>query len=338
MKRAGNLISQITEYENLLLAFWKARKGKDGRPEVEEYRSNLNARLRELKVQILNAKTNVGNYHYFTIYDPKERMICAASFQERVLHHALMSVCHPVFEDFQLCHSYATRLNKGTYAALTEAKRNQNKYGWFLKLDVRKYFDSIDHGVLKSLLTRRFKDKIVLRIFDQIIDSYHTGDGIGLPIGNLTSQYFANYYLAFADRLVKHQLKMPGYIRYMDDMVLWHNDKKVLITAGKKLSEFLDKELKLELKPWCLNKTHHGLNIVGYKVYPEYIRLNNRSKKRFVQKMKSYWQNVETGIWTQQEYQEHVLPLLAFTKHASTHAWRSTVLQNIGESSGALSA
>ena len=330
MKRANHLMSRIADPDNLRLAFWKAQRGKHGKREVEHFRKNLDARLLLLRRQIQTARIDVGHYHYFTIYDPKERVICAASFPERVLHHALMNVCHEVFENFQIWDSYATRLGKGTYAALYRAYAFQKRYRWFLKLDVRKYFDSIDHVVLQKLLQRRFKERRLLSVFEQIISSYETAPGKGVPIGNLTSQYFANYYLAYADRLVKEQLKVRAYVRYMDDMVLWGDDKALLKEAGRALQQFLRDVLQVELKVWCLNKSIHGLNFVGYRLFPDDIKLNNRSKRRFIQKMKTYWQKAESGVWTQKEYQNHILPVLAFAEHASTRALRKKVIENIG--------
>jgi len=212
----------------------------------------------------------------------------------------------------------------------------KKKYQWFLKLDVRKYFDSIDQKVLLELLHRRFKEKRLLAIFGQIIHSYEVSQGKGVPIGNLTSQYFANYYLAYADRLVKEVLKIPAYVRYMDDMVLWHNDKDALKKAGKALQLFLKNTLQLTLKEWCLNRVQHGLSFVGYRVFPDVIRLNNRSKRRFISKMKAYWYKVESGEWSQKEYQNHVLPLLAFADHAETKALRKKIVKEIGESSRVL--
>ena len=156
-KRIGFLINDIADPDNLRLANWKSRKAKDDKPEVIEYQKNLDANLLSLRNDLLNGSVEVGNYHYFTIYDPKERVICAAPFGQRVLHHAIMNVCHPVFERFQIYDSYATRLGKGQYAALERAKVYSHKYQWFCKLDVRKYFDSIDHDVLYTLLNTKLK-------------------------------------------------------------------------------------------------------------------------------------------------------------------------------------
>ena len=164
-KRIGFLMPYIADPDNLRLAFWKARKGKEIKEEVIDFRKYLDKNLVSLRNELLNGTEEVGNYYYFTIHDPKERVICAAPFRQRVLHHAIMNVCHPIFERFQIFDSYATRVGKGQYAALERAKIYSAKYQWFCKLDVRKYFDSIDHEVLYQQLTTKFKDPYLLDLF-----------------------------------------------------------------------------------------------------------------------------------------------------------------------------
>lgn len=331
MKRTGNLIHKIADFENLQLAFYKAHKAKIEKLEVIAYCQHLDTNLHILQSQILSGEVEVGNYHYFTIYDPKERQICAASFPERILHHALMNVCHPVFEQQQIFDSYATRKDKGTYAALHRAEYFQSSFKWFLKLDIRKYFDSIDHEILFKLIQRKIKDRYVLQIFRKILLSYETTAGKGLPIGSLTSQYFANYYLSFADRYIQQELKIQAYARYMDDMVLWSNDKSILVNAKEKITEFLMDELSLCLKTNTLNSNIHGLSFLGYRVFNDKTTLNRRSKNRFIEKAKQYENNLNTNKWTQEEYQRHILPLLAFTSHAETKGLREKVFRSSGE-------
>jgi retron-type reverse transcriptase len=323
MKRENNLISLIAEPDNLRLAFWKARKSKEGKMEVAYFRKFLDKNLLTLRNELLSGNVQVGQYHYFTIYDPKERKICAATFRERVLHHALMNVCHANFEKYQIFDSYASRLGKGTYATLERASVFQYQYKWFLKLDVRKYFDSIDHAILKQLLVKRFKDKVLLQIFFQIIDSYQTLECKGLPIGNLTSQYFANHYLALADHYIKEKLQASAYVRYMDDMVIWSNDKNMLLKIGKDFQSFIKTELSLTLKPFCLNSTDKGLPFLGYMLFPKTVLLKNSSRKRFKAKLKQYTYKLNNAEWNQAEYQAHVLPLIAFAKHANTFNLRT---------------
>ena len=330
MKRAGNLIEQIADMDNLYLAFYKARKGKDAKPDVIAYRKDLDIHLRNLQAEILSGCVQVGDYHFFTIYDPKERQICAASFSERVLHHALMNICHPIFERLQIFDSYATRKHKGTHAALHRAERHQYKYGWYVKMDVRKYFDSIDQEILFALIQRKIKDKVVLRIFKKIIASYETTAGKGLPIGNLTSQYFANYYLSFADRYVHQELKISAYVRYMDDMVMWSNDKAKLSLAQDKLMHFLSAKLSLKLKINVLHQCQHGLSFLGFRIFPTKTKLNKRSKKRFVQKVKEYEMLLNRNQWTQEEYVRHILPIVANVRYADTIGLRRKLFENIG--------
>ena len=271
MKRENNIISLVADPDNLRLAFGKARKAKEGKIEVAEFRKSFDENLITIRNELLSGNVQVGNYHYFTIFDPKERLICAAKFRERVIHHALMNICHTNFEKYQIFDSYASRIGKGTYVALDRATIFQKKYKWFLKLDVRKYFDSIDHNILKRMLAKRFKGKTLIRVFYQIIDSYKTKLEKGLPIGNLTSQYFANHYLGFADHYIKEHLHALAYVRYMDDMVIWSDNKNSLIEIGKKFETFIESELSLKLKPFCLNSTNKGLPFLGYVLFPNTV-------------------------------------------------------------------
>lgn len=326
MKRTGYLIEKIADMDNLRLAFIKAAKGKEAKSAVILYRDNLAANLLLLHNQIQNNDVVIGDYHYFTIYDPKERLICAADFSERVLHHAIMNICHPVFEKAQIYDSYACRKGKGVYAALDRAFVFTKKYNYYLKLDVRKYFDSINHFVIKDLLRASFKDYNLLCLFDSIIDSYSRSENCGLPIGNLTSQYLANHYLSKADHYIKEKLLIPAYVRYMDDMILWHNDKNQLLEAGKQLADYLDNNFKLSLKPFCLNTTTKGLPFLSYLIYPDKIRLTARSRQRFIKKFNTYESNLKTGEWSQSTYQKHILPLVAFTEYADAKNFRRKII------------
>ncbi len=330
MKRKGYLIEPIAAMENLELAYYKAKKGKTAKKTVIEYGKNLRNNLKLLQNQILSGKVETGNYNYFTVYDPKKRQICAAPFGQRVLHHALMNICHPYFEKKQIEDSYASRIGKGTYAALDRARYFNRNNEWFLKLDVRKYFDSLSHDVMKHQLAAMFKDARLLKIFYDIIDSYSAVPGQGVPIGNLTSQYFANHYLSVADHFAKQDLPISGYVRYMDDMVLWHNDKKILLEAGHVFRQFMITELKLFLKPFCLNKREKGLPFLGYLLYPNQTRLGKRSKKRYIEKSKYFDDLLEQGIWSQKTYQKHLSALTAFTEHADAKAFRIHLLAKSG--------
>ncbi|MBP7498188.1 MAG: hypothetical protein KA792_11045 [Bacteroidales bacterium] len=329
MKRETDLIEQIADPDNLRLAFWKARKAKDGKTEVSTYRKFLDKNLIELRQEILAGQISPIVYKYFKIYDPKERLICCAPFKQRVLHNAIMNICHNNFEKYQIYDSYASRIGKGTYSAIDRAKTFQKKFKLYLKLDVRKYFDSIDHNVLKQMLNSRFKDKKLLEIFNQIIDSYESETGKGLPIGNLTSQYFANHYLGLADHYIKEKLQVAVYVRYMDDMVIWSDTKDDLLRTGRAFKNFVEQRLLLILKPFCLNYCEKGLPFLGYSIFPEKILLNPNSKKRYKNKLKEYIAKLEKELWTETEYQQHILPLIAFTKHSDAKAFRSKCMELI---------
>jgi len=331
MKRQTNLMTQIADYDNLLLAFYKARKSKTTQHDVLTYEASLDEKLEMLRSELVSGNVKVGNYHFFTISDPKVRQICAAPFSERVMHHAIMNVCHKRFEQHLTDDTYATRKGKGTYAALERARYYTRKYNWFVKLDIRKYFDSIDHAAMKEQLMRLFNDKILLRLFNVIIDSYQTAPKKGLPIGNLTSQYFANQYLSDADHFAREKLKIKGYVRYMDDMLLFGDDKAELLLCAKRFVSFVQEMLKLQFKPVVHHRTSAGVPFLGYKLFPFTVKLNRRSKKRFKAKMKIYEGNLTRREWNVKIYRQHVEPLVAFTQYAQAKGFRKHVLKSLSQ-------
>lgn len=327
MQRANCLIQRITDIDNLYSAFLKACRGKRCNDDVVLYRRNLDENIAELHRQILSGKVEVGNYTYFTIRDPKERMICAAPFGERVLHHALMNICHEYFDRSLIDTTYATRRGKGTYAALDKAVKSFSRYEWSAKLDYRKYYDSIDHEVLKNLLRRKFADEVLLAIFDSIVDSYSVTPAKGLPIGNLTSQYFANMYLSAVDHLAKEQCRVKVYIRYMDDILLVDDDRIRLKETVSCLEQYSMENLSLKLKPPVYRRTAVGQNFLGYKVLPYRLLLSGRSKRRFRSKLLDYNRRLEEGQWSEKTYQEHIQPLISFVGHASSEKFRRACMQ-----------
>ncbi|MCI5146006.1 MAG: reverse transcriptase [Candidatus Electrothrix sp. AR3] len=329
MRRTGNLLQQIADPDNLRLAFWKARKGKNLSRQVGSYRENLEQNLLSLREQILIGRVAVGDYHYFKIYDPKQRQICAAPFSEQVLHHALMNICHQYFEKKQIFDSYASRPDKGTHAAVLRAKKFCASKVWFLKLDVRKFFASIEHKCLKKQMCRLFKDYELLHILFTIIDSYEGASDRGVPIGNLSSQYFANHYLTGLDHFIKEQLHCKAYVRYMDDLVLWHNDKEWLKKSHHDIRNFIQTNLQCDLKPEILSRTKQGLPFLGFRIFPFHIRLLQRSKARFIKKMRYIDVQYHSGAWSESVCQRRVLPLVAFTALADATEFRKNVLEKM---------
>lgn len=326
MKRTGHLMERIATLDNLYLAFKKARRGKLKKEEVKEFAEHLDRNIAQMRQELLDGTIAVGEYRYFKIRDPKERTISAAPFRERVLQHAVMNVCHDYFDRTLIDTTYATRKGKGLYAALDKAVEAATHYKYMVKLDYRKHFDSIDHQVLKRRLRRMFKDQALLALFDRIIDSYCVAEGKGLPIGNLTSQYFANLYLSDLDHRVKEEWKADVYIRYMDDILIAGNDREALKQCVGLMTDYSAKELKLTFKPPIFRKSADGQVFLGYRVLPYHCKLSGRSKKRFRSKLLRYDRLLAEGKWSECQYQEHILPLLSFALHSESKLFRASCM------------
>ena len=316
-------MERIAHPDNLREAYLRAARGKSTRPAVLAFAANLSDNLSDMHHELLDGSFEFGDYHTFTVYEPKRRVIHAASFRVRVAFHAMMRICNPVFDDYQIDDSYASRKGKGTYAALNRARQFAHRYRWFAKLDVVKYFDTIDHAVLKKQLLRLFKDRLLLHYFDALIDDYQgVKKGSGVPIGNLTSQYFANHYLSPADHYAKQTLRVPGLVRYMDDVLLFHDDRSTLKSILRDYKRYVHDELCLEHHPMALNETHRGIPFLGYVVRGNGLRLNLRSKRRFVSKMRNLTAELEGELIDQEEYAMRAGCLLAFIDKADSAGFR----------------
>jgi retron-type reverse transcriptase len=313
MKRVGYLFDQVVEPQNLRLAFYKAQKGKSGKNAVERFRENLDEQLCEIRNAFLSGDFKLGNYTCFPVFDPKERLICAAAFRERVMQHAVMNVCEPLFEVRQIYDSYACRKGKGLDSCLQRTVIFCRRHGWHLKMDVHKYFDSIPHDRLKALMRRYFKDGFLLAFFDAIIDSYHTASGRGIPIGNLTSQFFANAYLAELDHHIKERLRVSGYVRYMDDFVLFADSRSEVKRLRGEVVRFCRDELGLEMNEPRINTSNAGLRFLGYVIRSDSVRLSLRAKRRFRKKL---------AIADSEENQSRAQALVAFTERADAVGFR----------------
>lgn len=328
VKRVGNLMARIADRENLNEAFLRAAKAKRGKQAVVDFRRNLDENLLRMREQLLDGSFRFGQYHFFTIHDPKTRSICAASFPERVAFHAIMRVCHPVFDNYQIYESYACRKGKGQYKALERTQHFARRYRWFAKLDVCHYFDSISHRVLLRQLCRLFKDRQLLLYFSDLIASYSASEGRGIPIGNLTSQYFANHYLSAADHYTKQQMGVKAMVRYMDDILLFATEKDELTERVNRLQAFLLEGLMLECHEPVINKTSFGIPFLGYVVYGNGLRLNKRSKKRYHKKMKELAVGLNLGELCENVYARHAECLTAFVAKADTHGFRDKVFNS----------
>lgn len=323
MRRAGHLFEQILDRDNLRLAFHKALRGKRSRADARAFGQDLDRRLEEMAAQLQAGTFPVGRFSQFVVHDPKERIITAPCFAERVLHHAITNVCEPLLDRWLIADTFACRKGKGRVAALQRAQQFARQFPRFLKLDIRKYFDSVPHDRLLALLARRFKDPRLLALFEQIVRSFRGIIGQGIPIGSLTSQHLANFYLGWLDRFVKETLRIPGYVRYMDDMALWAEDAARLQDALAACRAFLDRELDLELKacPYG-NRTEHGMDFLGCRVYRHHITLNRRSRVRFRRTLARLERKFLSGQIGEAELQQRATALVAFTRTPGLSSWR----------------
>lgn len=307
VKSFKNLFSQIVTFENLCRAANQAAKGKREKFNVMEFFLTLEKNLFELQAELASGDYCPGAYRTFFIYDPKPRLISAAPFRDRVVHHALMNVIGPIMERRLVFDTYANRLGKGTHQAIRRFQHFAQHYRFVLKCDIKKYFPSIDHQILRNLMRKCIGDQQVLWLIDSIIDysnqqvevlDYFPGDDLltplerrrGLPIGNLTSQNFANYYLNPLDHFIKEELQCQGYVRYVDDFALFSNDKRQLWHWGDEIVRSLAAfRLKLNLNRCMISPAAAGNRFLGQYIFPTHRRLTGENVRRFKRRCKQ-WQ------------------------------------------------
>jgi len=312
-------LEQIAVPDNLREGFLRASLGKTHKADVIAFRANLEAELSAMHDEILSGASAVGRFTAFTIWEPKQRRIHAPCFRERVLHHALVGACEMDFERWLIDDTYACRRGKGREAALRRAEGYARRHRWFLKWDVAKYFDSIPHAVLLAAIRQRFYDTRVAELWVRIVSAYETAPGRGLPIGALTSQHLANFYLGSVDRLAKETLRLPGYVRYMDDMAAWADDKGSLLAAKQTIEQYLRTALGLELKAnWQLQPTRSGMDFLGYRVRPTGSSLNRSSRRRFVRRWRWIEAALATGGIEERVAQRRVMAMAAFARAAQS--------------------
>lgn len=321
MKRVGFLFDRIVDRDNLLLAYNKASRGKSFRSDRIAFAADLERNIRILRDGLIEGSYPVGCYTRFKIFDPKEREICAATFDERVLHHAVMNVCEPYFDKWMIFDTYASRKGKGQLKAVRRAREFSKNNRYFLKCDIRKYFDSIPHDRLITLLRRKFKDGKLLFWFKRIISSYEKTPGKGLPIGNLTSQHFANLFLDRIDRMYS------PYVRYMDDFIFWSDDKDGLKRLRDDVSAVLEDDLGLELKPVIINHSSAGIDFLGMRVFPDAVRMSRESLQRYRRKSIQ----VMNGECDEALAQQRLTSLTAFVSQADSLAWRQCYFRKLQE-------
>src|SRR3989339_248340 len=273
-----NLYEDICNYENLEKAFTKARKHKTLKPYIIEFEEKLKENLLQLQEELITQTYKPRPLKTFIIRGPKTRKISKSDFRDRVIHHAICNIIEPIFDKTFIYDSYANRIMKGTLKAIErfdefkrKVSKNNHKACYFLKADIKHYFDTVDHQILFNILARKIEDEKVIWLIKQIFDNHKTIEsGKGMPLGNLTSQFFANVYLNELDQFVKHKLKAKQYIRYVDDFVILHHSEEKLAEWKEKIVGFLRENLLLDLHP---EKTRiilsdHGVDFLGLKIFP----------------------------------------------------------------------
>lgn len=331
MKRHGGIYEKFCSWENIWLAYQKAKKGARVNQENAAFFFHLERELFQLQAEFLNLTYQPRPYRYFQIFDPKVRTISVAPFRDRVAHHALVNVLEPIYEKIFIFDSYATRKGKGHHAAIFRAQEYLKQNTWFFKSDIEKFFDSISHEKMLFILRKKIKDPPLLELAEKIIRNGGQ-DGVGLPIGNLTSQFFANVFLNELDYFVKQELKMRSYIRYMDDFVLFHPDKDVLKNARRRIEDYLAKELFLSLKPQntYFNQGLNGLTFLGKRIFPEHIRIATPNLRRFSSRLEALEKGWQAGIIPEEKFLQQANSYWAIFSHYPTWKLRQKMILDKG--------
>lgn len=328
MKRTRITLAEIAATDNLALAAWKAARGKRDRPDVAAFLARLDRSLALLGAAILAGRVPYGRYRSFTIHDPKQRLIHAACFEDRVLHHAILNLAEPAFERALVPSTYACRPGRGVHRAVAHVQANLRRYPWFGKVDVDGYFPSIDHARLAALLAHRFKGAGFLELLGRIVDSFHATPGKGLPIGSLTSQHFANHYLDGADRFLLGHPLVCAHVRYMDDILWWGREKEHVQRVLEELRAYLQRERSLALKRAVqIHRSERGVTYCGYRVLRGAMRLTPRKRRRYAE-LRDAWEGAwASGQIDSLQLQRGYDAVHAITLHADSLGWRKRQLQ-----------
>jgi retron-type reverse transcriptase len=345
-----NLYDKICHPLNLWRAYKDAARGKHYQPAAAFFEYDLEKNLIEIEQKLKDETYQPGGYHSFRIEKPKRRLVNAAPFRDRVVHHALMNVIEPLFERQFIFDSYANRVGKGTHAALDRCTYYLRRYKYVMHLDVRQFFPSIDHQVLLSILSRSIGDKHAMNLICKIITSgngvqadeydmvYFSGDDIfsvsrprGLPIGNLTSQHWANVYLNELDQYVKRILKCRAYIRYVDDEVLFTNEKEQLNQWRVEVIQYLQTlRLTIHEESAQPRPSYMGVSFLGFQVFPDHRRLKPANGYAFQRRLKNMLLFFQSGELSQQDLTICVQSWINHVRYGDTWGLRRAVLSSAG--------
>lgn len=333
MKLYRNLFDNITSQKTLFTAWEEFRKGKQARKDVQEFERRLEQNLFALHRELVAGTYRHKPYSAFTICDPKQRRIHKASVQDRILHHAVFSVLNPVFESTFIAHSFSCRKGKGTHRAinaldrmLRSVSRNGTRPCFVLKCDVHQFFASMDHDTLLHIIERRVKDEKTIALLREIIGSFVAKDPnlfgkTGIPIGNLTSQLFANVYLNEFDQFIKQRLKIKHYIRYTDDFVVVADNRAELELYLAPIRSFLKDNLHLSLHPHkvTIRKYKQGIDFLGYVLLPHHRMLRTKTKRRMMRKLMERIDNCRAGHISPESVEQSLQSYLGLLSHANCY-------------------
>lgn len=326
----GCSFEQIYSFENILNAAYQCRRGKTKANATLAFFNHLEENVIQIQNELMWGMYEMSPYHHFYVFEPKRRLISAPHFKDRVVHRAIYNIIEPLFDQQYIHDSYACRRNKGTHKGADRAqlfiKRVEQKHGkaYALKADISRYFSSIDHHILKSLLNAKIQCERTKALLFYIIDNSPSDAlGVGIPLGNLTSQIFANIYLNELDRFVKHNLKAKNYVRYMDDFVIVHQDKTKLHAWRHEIETFLHQHLRLKTN----SKTQvfpistsqgRSLDFLGYRIYSGHRLLRKCSVNRIKAKLKQFHRKFGEGEINLVEIKQTIQSWLGHASHANT--------------------
>lgn len=329
MRRHKNIFGEIVSFQNLLLAARLAQKGKRSKEPTARFNFLLEQELWKLHEELVADTYQPGKYHHFTIFEPKKRLISAAPYRDRVVHHAIHNVLEPVFDPTFIHDSYATRKEKGTHAAIDRFQEFSLINPYVLKCDIRQYFPSINQSVLMSLIRRKIACQQTLRLIDKILRSHQTVNEqeVGIPIGNLTSQFFANIYLNGLDHFIKETLQCRYYLRYMDDFVVFHENKDILWTIKKAIVQYLEPlHLQLHDGKCRIFRTDRGVPFLGLTIFPEHRRIKRENFIRYRRHLKELRALYQKGDRNLSEMFQSIRAWIGHAQHADTVRLRTFLL------------
>ncbi len=337
-----NIFEKIISPENLFLAWDNFKNGKQKKNDVQEFEWELEQNIFQLHRELRRRTYRHHNYSSFYISDPKQRHIHKAEVRDRILHHAIFTVVNPIFEETFIANSFSCRIGKGTHKGIValektirKESKNYSKRCYILKCDISKFFGTVDHEILTSILRKRIKDENARWLLGEVIDSFSSNQSDifkpkGLPIGNLTSQLFANVYLNELDQFIKNELKIKHYARYTDDFVIVSDSEIQLQEILQPISVFLKEKLALDLHPKkvVIKKYSQGIDFLGYISFPHRRLVRTKTKRRIFKKLKKRVAEYKAEAIDRHSLNQSIQSYLGVLSHANAYKFSQKILNN----------